>query len=158
MATGGDRKDLLAGLIFLGIGSFGAFQSTRYEIGTAREMGSGYMPLGVFALLAALGAAIAVRGARAELRAGLGAGLRAVPMPRLRPLLLVVLATSAFALLLRGAGFFAATLVLVTLASFADSDARWREALVAGVVLALFGVAVFSLWLGVPLPTWPWSD
>jgi hypothetical protein len=146
----GNLQDILSGLLFLAIGLVGAVGSTAYDIGAARRMGPGYMPLGLFAIMAAIGLVIAVRGA-----------LRArAPAPRvaLRPLILILLATAAFAALIRTGGLFVATLVLVGLASFADDEARFVETLVAGVVLATFGALVFSVALGVPLPIWPWSS
>ncbi|WP_210489609.1 tripartite tricarboxylate transporter TctB family protein [Microvirga antarctica] len=146
----GNVQDILSGLLFLAIGLIGAVASTAYDIGTARQMGPGYMPVGLFGIMAVIGAIIAIRGGLQQ--------FTPAPTPALRPLLMVLVATGAFAALIRTGGLFLATLVLVVTASFADHEARLREALIAAAALAIFAALVFSVGLGVPLPLWPWSD
>ncbi|WP_210495194.1 tripartite tricarboxylate transporter TctB family protein [Microvirga antarctica] len=146
----GNIDDILGGLFFALVGIVGAILSSRYQIGTAAEMGPGYMPLGVFGILACIGTVIAVQGATAS--------REPLEVFQIRPALLVILGTTAFALLLRTGGLFAASLVLVMIVSFADEDARFRESAIAGTMLAIFATLVFSVGLGVPLPIWPWSE
>lgn len=146
----GNIEDILGGLLFVTIGVTGAALSRSYVIGTADDMGPGYLPLGVFIILGALGAVIAIQGL--VVPRGIGEGLD------LRPALAIILGTGAFALLVRTAGFLAATMVLVVIVSLADKEARFGQSIIAGAVLAIFGTLVFSIGLGISLPVWPWSN
>ncbi len=56
------RPDLLAGGTFVALGLAFAVASSRYELGTALQMGPGYYPLVLGGLLAALGVGVAVEG------------------------------------------------------------------------------------------------
>ena len=46
-------------------------------------------------------------------------------------------------------------LLLVLVSSTASQEFRWKEALIAGVVLGAAAAALFVRGLGVPLPIWP---
>jgi hypothetical protein len=56
------RPDLLAGGTFMAVGLAFAVASSRYELGSALQMGPGYYPLVLGVLLVALGAGVAVEG------------------------------------------------------------------------------------------------
>jgi hypothetical protein len=146
----GNVNDILGGLLFVAIGVTGAFLSTNHALGTADDMGAGYMPLGVFTIIGLLGAVIALQGLFAPQDPADGVTWG--------PALAVILGATAFALLMRTGGFFVATVALVGISSFADRDARFGQSLIIGTVLGLFGVLVFAIGLGVPLPVWPWSQ
>lgn len=150
MTTRGNRQDIIGGLLFFGFGVAGVLYSLRYELGTAQEMGPGYMPVGVFGIMTAIGVAIAANGVISQRE-------KADPF-QLRPALMVLLATSAFAVLIRTGGFFIATLALVVVASLAEQDNKLRQSIVSGLLLAFFGTLIFSVGLGIPLPAWPWSQ
>lgn len=141
-------QDLGSGVLFGVIGALGLIGSRAYEIGQARDMGPGYLPVALFTLLLALGILIALR--------GLVAQGSVVPPLRLRAFALVIGAVSAFAGLITTAGLVVATMVMVPLASFADHEARPVESVLAAVVLAAFAAGVFVIGLGVPVKLWPW--
>ncbi len=61
------RKDVLAGLLFVGVALLGLWLSRDYPIGTALRMGTGYVPRLLCWILLGLGAVILVQGARAAL-------------------------------------------------------------------------------------------
>ncbi len=141
-------EDLGSGLLFITVGALGVLGSRGYEIGEARDMGPGYLPMALFTLLLALGVVIALRGVLS--------GTSAIPALGLRPFAFVIAAVSAFAALIATAGLVLATLVMVPLASFADREARWGEAVLAAIALAAFAAGVFVIGLGVPAKLWPW--
>ena len=55
------KKDILVGLLYALIGSVFVSYSTFYEIGTLRNMGTGYFPLIVSLILVFVGAYIIVK-------------------------------------------------------------------------------------------------
>src|ERR1041384_4014646 len=56
------RRDVLAGLLFIGVALLGLWLSRDYPIGTALRMGTGYVPRLLCWILLALGAAVALQG------------------------------------------------------------------------------------------------
>ncbi|MBS0319836.1 MAG: hypothetical protein JSR18_04780, partial [Proteobacteria bacterium] len=52
-------------------------------------------------------------------------------------------------------GVLAGTLFLIFVTSMASHEFRWREALIAGIVLAVMAVGVFIVGLKLQLPIWP---
>ena len=56
------RKDVLAGLLFIGVAVFGLWLSRDYPIGTAFRMGTGYVPRLLCWLLFGLGVVVLVQG------------------------------------------------------------------------------------------------
>src|SRR5215467_14244717 len=58
------RRDLLAGLMFVGVALFGLWLSRDYPIGTALRMGTGYVPRLLCWILLGLGVVVLVQGLR----------------------------------------------------------------------------------------------
>ena len=58
------RKDVLAGLMFIGIGAFGLWISRNYPIGTSLRMGTGYVPRLLCWILLGIGVCILFSGLR----------------------------------------------------------------------------------------------
>lgn len=54
-------KDILAGILFVIIGSIFLFISTNYKIGTAAAMGPGYFPMLIAILLIIFGVIIFIK-------------------------------------------------------------------------------------------------
>jgi hypothetical protein len=61
------RRDVLAGLMFIGVALFGLWLSRDYPIGTALRMGTGYVPRLLCWILLGLGTVVLVQGLRAAL-------------------------------------------------------------------------------------------
>jgi putative tricarboxylic transport membrane protein len=61
------RRDVLAGLMFVGVALFGLWLSRDYPIGTALRMGTGYVPRLLCWVLLGLGVVVLVQGLRAAL-------------------------------------------------------------------------------------------
>src|ERR1700752_4515857 len=58
------RKNVLAGLMFIGIAALGLWLSRNYPIGTALRMGTGYVPRLLCWILLGLGVVVLVQGLR----------------------------------------------------------------------------------------------
>src|ERR687887_660903 len=58
------RRDVLAGLLFIGVAVFGLWLSRDYPIGTALRMGTGYVPRLLCWVLFGLGCLILFQGLR----------------------------------------------------------------------------------------------
>jgi len=142
-----DRRDLLAGLMFVAFGGGALLLSGAYAAGSAARMGPGYFPRLLGVLLVVLGAVLCLRGLRAA---------RAVHVGwHWRPLLVVLAAVAAFSFTARWLGLALSGLLLVFIASSASPEFRWKEALLSGALLGAAAAAVFVWGLGMPLPVLP---
>jgi hypothetical protein len=141
------NRELLAGLMFVAWGIAGLWFGTDLPRGTALRMGPGYMPVLLCWGLVLLGGTIAIRGA---LR--VGATLTAW---HLRPLVLVLAAILAFALLIEPAGLAIATLAIVLLGAAGGLEFRPIEALALALAIAAGTVLLFVYGLRLPMPVWP---
>ena len=140
-------KDFWAGLIFIAIGSGFILLAQQYRLGDLHRMGPAMFPTLVGALLAALGAVVALRSFVL-----VGA---AVPRFYARPIGVSVLAIVLFGIALQWLGLVAAVAVLVLVGAHASREARLLETLALAAVMIAFSVAVFVWLLGLPLPLWP---
>jgi Tripartite tricarboxylate transporter TctB family len=140
-------KDFWAGLIFIAIAAAFILLAQQYRLGDLHRMGPGMFPTLVGALLAALGAIVALR----------AFALDGEPLPRFhaRPIGVSLLAIVLFGAALQWLGLVAAIAVLVLVGAYAARDVRPLENLALAGGLILFSVAVFVWLLGLPLPLWP---
>src|SRR6266496_1698092 len=140
-------KDFFAGLLFVAFGIAAITIGSNYTLGTAARMGPGYFPRILGILLIALGGALVVRALR----------LNGPPLPgwKWRPTVIVLASVALFGMIVNYAGVVLSTILLIVAASAASHEFRWRESLVAGVVLAALAVGVFVIGLKLQLPIWP---
>lgn len=142
-----NARDVFAGLLFMAFGAVALVMTQSYAIGTAARMGPGYFPRLLGFLLLGLGALQCVLGLRSR---------AAAPMDlHWRPLTILLVSVSLFIFLTPWMGLAASGLALVLVSSVASPEFRWKEALLAGVVLGAAAAALFVRGLGVPLPVWP---
>jgi hypothetical protein len=141
------NRELIAGLVFAAFGIAGLWIAADYPRGTALRMGPGYVPMMLSWGLVLLGAVIAIRGL---LRAG--ASLTAW---HLRPLILVLLAILAFALLIEPAGLAIAAVAIVLLGAAGGREFRPVETVGLALALAAGTVALFVYGLKLSMPVWP---
>ena len=140
-------KDFWAGLIFIAIGGGFVLLAHQYRLGDMHRMGPAMFPTLVGALLAVLGAIIALRSFAFE----------GEPVPRfyLRPIGVSLLGIVLFGVALQWLGLITAVAVLVLVGAYAARDVRPLENLALAAVMIAFSVAVFVWLLGLPLPLWP---
>lgn len=146
-----DWRDLLFGLFLVAV-SAGALVATRnLNVGSAADMGAGYMPRAVSLGLLAFGLFFCARSVRRTLTE---AALAIEPV-QLRPLLAVLGAVGLFALTAERLGLAIASVVTVILASFATREGRLRETVPFALLLSGAAVLLFIKVLALPVPVWP---
>ncbi len=140
-------KDFWAGVLFISFGLAAVLIAREYPIGTAGRMGPGYFPRALGIIMIALGALLSLRALKIN-------GPK-IELLSFKPLLIVLGSVVLFALVAPKLGLVVATILLILASSTADREYRWRESMIASVVLAIFTVAAFSWGLKLQLPIWP---
>lgn len=140
-------SNMLSAVFVIALGLVGLAALGNAEIGTASEMGTGYLPRLVTWLLLGGGVVLA---ALALLQDG-----EVLPDLRAKPLVVVSLAITAFAATVDQLGIVIAVVSSTLIASLASTESRWRETLLLAAGIALGAVLVFVLGLKMPAPIWP---
>jgi hypothetical protein len=141
--------DLLAGGVFIGLGLAFAIAGSRYDVGTALRMGSGYVPVALGTLLAVLGLVIAATAFR-----GGDPGVEAAdrgPIPWRRATLLVG-AVMLFGLTVDGLGLAPSLLATTFIAALAGHDTGPVKAAIIAVGLTTVCLVLFVALLQLRLP------
>ena len=146
------RRDVLAGLMFVGVALFGLWLSRDYPIGTALRMGTGYVPRLLCWLLFGLGAVVLVQGLREVQDAR---PLSSSDISALRPVIFVAASLVIFGLSIERLGLIISILLLIGVGSVAARGLRPFETLAAAVVLIILSWGIFILGLGLTIPVWP---
>ena len=144
------RKNVLAGLMFVGVAVFGLWASRNYPIGTALRMSTGYVPRLLCWILLGLGIAILAIGLRATDGRNAFADAR-----HWRALVFVPGSLLVFAFAMDRLGVVIATVLLVGVGSLAGKEVRPLEVAGAVVVLVLLTLGIFIWGLSLPIPIWP---
>jgi len=142
------RADVWCGAMFMAFAAWGFAASAGLDGGTAVSMGPGYFPRLVSTLLLLLGLSISIAGLWPAKAAGLGTWT-------LRPILLVSLASLAFAVLLQRAGIVLSIVAVVAIGALAGSRIEPWPLVGLTVLLVASSIALFVVALGIPLPIWP---
>jgi hypothetical protein len=134
--------ELIGALALVALAGFAWWVAKGYPMGTARFMGPGYVPMALVIILGGVGVVLAVRSMRAT---------GALEPFRLRPLLAVIGAIGAFALLIRTAGLMPATFVLACIASLAEPPLRPVATLIFALGLCALAWLIFIRGLQMPM-------
>ncbi len=147
MASRGDRPDIAFGAFLILLAVVALFGTRTLAVGTAADMGPGYVPRALAWIILAFGLAIGAAGLRAR--------RRSLPHFDLRSFVMVLSSLAVFALLLPKGGLVVATLGTLACSTCALSDFKWRESLLFAVGLSALTVLLFVNGLGLPLAVWP---
>jgi len=138
------NRDVLAGLMFIGVGAAAMFVSRDYPMGSALRMGPGYFPMVLGGIMVGFGIFV------------MGQGLvnkeRVKGTWSLRALFILPLATVVFGVLMEEAGFIPALVVLIFISAAAGDQFKWVEVVVMAIALTAVCVALFIYGLGLPYP------
>lgn len=141
------RQDLYSGLLFIGLGAGFALKATSYPLGTAAQMGPGFLPFWLGICLSGLGALITVKAfsANSSTHQGNRADWRA--------LCAISGSVVVFGLTLRTTGLFVSLALLIMIGSMAYRAVRWKVIVGNTLFLLFFSWLVFikGLKLSVPL-------
>jgi len=140
-------KDFWSGLLFAALGIGAIWVGSNYPLGTAARMGPGYFPRILGILLIVLGAIIALRGMRVT--------GEAIPAWKWRPTIIVLGAVVIYGIIIGWLGVAISTVFLIVASAAASHEFRWKESVIAGLLLSGLAVSVFIIGLGVQLPIWP---
>lgn len=142
-----DWQDLLFGLFLVAVAAGTLVATRNLAVGSAADMGPGYMPRAVALGLLGFGLFFCVRGSRR-------AGPAIVPV-QARPLLAILAAVGVFALTTQRLGLVIAAVATVVVASFATRESRLLETVLFAALLAGAAVLLFVKVLALPVPVWP---
>ena len=142
-------QDIATGLLFVLIGLGAYWIGADYGMGTAQRPGTGVLPRILAVCLMGSGLLLWIKAFVVE---GSGLGHWAW-----RPMIMVTLATIAFALLIDPAGIVVAMVVSMTLAALGTPETRWREFVVFSLIMLAMGLGMFIYGLGMPIKVLPWS-
>ena len=143
----GDIPDVAFGGFLILLAIVALTETRNLTIGTAADMGPGYVPRALSLIIMTFGLVIAGR--------GLFVKRRLLPAIKLRPILSVLVSLAAFALLLPRGGLALATLATMACSTFSTADYKWRESIIFAVIITAFTVVLFVYGLGLPLSIWP---
>ncbi|MFN3146215.1 MAG: tripartite tricarboxylate transporter TctB family protein [Paracoccaceae bacterium] len=135
------RRNRFAGAVLVLIGAYVAYQGYGYGLGQVFRLGPGALPFGLGLLSILFGVLIALVDPD---------GAEAAPVIRWRPVLSILGALLAFALLIDTAGLVIATAALVFISCAADPDHTWRSMLGIYGFLLGFVYIVFVHFLSIP--------
>jgi hypothetical protein len=159
-----NRQDITLGLVFMAIGGlFAADVFLGVNIitgewnplprGTARQMGPGFLPLGLAGILILLGAIIAAKGVVARVPAE---ARRPIPW---RPILILVPLPIIFGLTVGGLGLIVPVFVTAFVAGFASRKVTILSSLAVAVGMTVFCALVFYKLAQITTPPiGPWLE
>jgi putative tricarboxylic transport membrane protein len=142
-------QDLATGLMFLIVGLAGLIIGWNYPMGTAQRPDTGVLPRILSWCLVGTGGLIAVKSFIAD---GEALDLKNWAW---RPVIMIGLATVAFALLVDSMGLVVSMVVSMTLAAMGTDETRWDEYILFAFTMVFIGVAMFIAALGMPIKVWP---
>ena len=142
-----DRNEFLSGLFVLVLGGICLAAVGNLEIGTAQEMGPGYVPRALAWFLVIAGVGMSIVGARTAL-------------PRRatfawRPVLFIGAAVVIFGATVDRLGIVVAVILSTVVATFASPISRWKETPIVAIALAALAALAFVKGLGLAIPIWP---
>ena len=144
-----NTQDLVCGLFFVAVGLFGMWVGRDYPMGSPVRLGTGVFPRLLCWGMVITGGIIFVKGLLTE-----GEGMGQIAW---RPVILISIAATAFALTIDPLGLVVAMLVMIIPAGFAGHEFYPKEFVVFTVLQVVIGVALFIWGLGMPIKVFPWS-
>jgi len=147
-----DDTDLRAGVVLVALGISALALGADLTVGTAAEMGEGYVPRAMAVALLSFGTLLVVLSLSSGTATPPSSPARGEEVPvRWRPLAFVTTAVVVFALALEPLGLLAATAASVVAANFAGQPLSARALFVLVCVLSALVAVVFVWALGLPL-------
>jgi hypothetical protein len=142
-------KDLAAGIFFLAVGLGAYYIGSAYNMGTARTPGTGVLPRILAWCLMGSGLLLVIQSVIQQ-----GPKLDAWAW---RPLIMITMATIAFAFLVDTLGLVVAMIVSMTLAALGTHETRWKEFALFMLLMLALGLGIFIYGLGMPIKVLPWN-
>jgi len=151
------KRDFYAGglMILFGLGI--ALKGVTYRLGTPMHMGPGFFPTSLGVLLVLIGIAIAAP-AFARSAEGEQQDESILPEhPEWWAWFCILMSPILFILFGRYFGMAPGTFACVFIAALGDRNRTWKSTIILASVVTVFGVALFSYFLQVPMPVFTWG-
>jgi hypothetical protein len=147
------KRDFYAGGLMIVFGLVMSLKGPTYRLGTLMHMGPGFLPTALGVILICLGIAIAAP----ALALPEGEDEDLLPENREWFAWACILA-SPVAFMIFGAlfGLAPGTFMCIFVASLGDRAATWKSCLGVSAIVTVFGVALFSYLLQIPMPIFTW--
>ena len=146
------KKDFYAGGLMVLVGLGIALKGSTYRLGTLMHMGPGFMPTALGVLLVLLGIAIGVT-ALAPAAEGSEESQSILPEnPQWWAWFCILMSPVLFIVFGHYFGMAPGTFACVFIAALGDRTATWKSTIILSTVVTVFGVALFSYFLQVPMP------
>ena len=153
-------KDHVGGALLVVTGVAVVIAGIGYGTGTLRQMGSGFLPVVLGVLMAAIGVALlaSARGvpAGATLEPAAEMAHLAGPVVQWRGWSCIIAGVLSFVVLGQHGGLVPASFVSVFVAALGDRGNTWRAAAGLAALMTALGVVVFHFGLHLLLPLFTW--
>lgn len=148
-------QDFWSGIFFFALGALAIYLSRDYPMGSALQMGPGYFPTWLGAIMIGFGVVIGGLSFKLEGEAHQALELRDWAF---RPWLVLTMTLATYAILMDADfGFVPSLVVLIIGCALAHKDVRWLETILLSVFVTAGAVAIFSYGLGLPYRLFWWS-
>jgi Tripartite tricarboxylate transporter TctB family len=147
------NKDLLAGLMFIAIGTTFWIGASNYQMGSAARMGPGWFPSVLGAIMTFLGVLIAAIGLKNQ---SLWSATEGIGWTW-RPVLILTAAVVLFGFALPTLGMVVAIIFLTFISGVAAHDKEYKSLAMITVIMCIFCAAVFVWGLKLQMKLFPWS-
>jgi len=151
------RRELLAGGLMAVAGIGITMKGSTYRLGSLSHMGPGFFPTVLGAILIVLGLAIAAAPYAPGAVAAEDGHDAAPDLSLRRAWLCILLSPVLFIVFGRSFGMIPGAFACVLIAALGDRDATLRGCLILAAVVTIFGAALFSWILQVPMPLLTWG-
>lgn len=152
MHKNGINKDYYGGVLIIVIGLGAVFVGMSYRIGTLSQMGPGFFPAGVGALMVLMGVLIAAQGLGRK-----NVAAESDPPPEWRGWLCIIGGVVAFILLGKYGGLLPATFAVVFISALGDRQNSIKSAVVLAVGGCLVSTIIFWWILQLQFPLLQWG-
>ena len=147
-------QDFWCGIFFAALGVLAIYLARDYEMGDALNMGPGYFPTWLGAIMVGFGVVIGALAFR--LQGEDGEDLRDWAY---RPWLVLPATLAVYAKMMDAeVGFVPSLIVLIIGCALAHKDVHWRETILLSIFVTAGAVAIFSYGIGVPYRLFWWSN
>jgi hypothetical protein len=143
------QKNLATAFIFIALGIVAMVFSVAYKLGTAANMGPGYFPFALGAILTVLGIIVATQSL------SIPSDKNSRISFKIKPVLMILSSVFIFGLSLEPLGLFASVMFLVIFSSMASDEFNLKEAVINTMALLLMVFIIFIYFLEFQLPLWP---
>jgi hypothetical protein len=147
------KRDFYAGALVIFFGLVMALKGPGYRLGTLMHMGPGFMPTALGIILIGLG--IAIAGSAVSVPEGEDEDLLPAN-PEWFGWACILAGPISFILFGSYFGLIPATFMCVFVSAFGDRTATLKGSFLLATVVTVFGVALFSYVLQVPMPLLTW--